>query len=247
MKDALKNVIFAAAAFAVSIAAWAVAAAAAGSDLILPAPKEALGELLRCLRAAWFWRAAWYTTLRSILGFALSFAAGTTLAALSCRFTAVRRFVSPLMSVLAAVPTMSVILLLIVWFGADATPVFVALLVIMPVLYTGLTTAVDQIDISLVENARIYSVSGAYKLRKVYAPLVAPAYLDTCARAVSINFKLVVAAEVLSATRDSLGRLMQQAQTYFDTARLLAVTVGAIAVALLLEFAVRLIRRRFVY
>ncbi len=247
MKAVIKNLIFTVALIVIVFLVWVIASAIIGEKLILPTPKQAFSELAFCLSRAWLYRAVLGTVLRSVIGFLLSFVLGVTLATISFRYKTAQKLLTPLISVFSSIPTMSVILIVLVWLSASATPVLVALIIIMPIIYSGTLNALNSIDPDLIEITRAVGGSNLFKIRKVYAPLIAPYVAETSARGISLNFKLVIAAEVLSQTKNSIGLVMQQSQIYFNTSRLFALTALAVIIATLIEYLMRLIKKAVSY
>ena len=73
-----------------------------------------------------------------------------------------------------------------------------------------------------------------------------PGVLTGVKSSAALNFKLVIAAEVLAQTADSIGVNMQLAKLDLDTATLLAWTVAAIAIGGIIELAISFIAKRAV-
>lgn len=242
-KKILEELLFPIAAVAAVLAVWCIAAAVTGNKLILPTPKQAAVELIRYFTLAEFYLSLAATVARSLVAFALAalMSALTASVAQICR--PLKLFLRTLVGILRSIPTISIILLLIIWTNSTLTPILVALVVVYPTLFASITAALEGIDPALEETAKIYAVSLPKKLIKIYAPLVAPNFLENAASAISLNLKLVIAAEVLSQTVGSIGLMMQLSQMYFETGRLLALTVAVVAVAAILEGLVRLIKR----
>ncbi|GAB1481316.1 hypothetical protein MASR2M78_01310 [Treponema sp.] len=139
---------------------------------------------------------------------------------------------------------MSVILIALLWFGQDRTPIFTAFLMIFPVMASNTTEGVLSVDSGLSEMAFSYRLSKRARLRHLYIPTLAP-YLFAGARSsLSLAWKVVVAAEVLSQPRFSLGSGMQAAKAQLETTELFAWTVATVILAGLCEFALVFSRKQ---
>lgn len=235
----LKEAAYPVALVAITGLTWYVAALVAGSEFIIPMPSSALKTFFALFADATFYAAFGSTLLRSAIGFTVSLILAAVLAVLSAAFTPLKKLLSPLVSVCRALPTMAVVLLLVIWAGAKSAPVFVALLVIMPTLYSSIIGGIEGVDGKLVEMCAVYNVSRRDTIFKVYLPLTMPAVASPVAGALSLTVKLTVAAEVLANTAGSIGALMQTSRAYFETARLMALTIATVIVSLLLEFALK--------
>lgn len=222
---------------------WWIAALATSSQLILPTPIESLKTLIYFLGKSEFWLATLKTLLSSLIAFAAAMIFAVGFAALAQINKAVKAFMRTIVRILRAVPTMSVIILMIIWTTSNITPILVSLLVVFPTLYAGIAGSMESIDVSLEETAKIYKIPLSQRIVKIYAPMCAPSFLETAAGAISLNLKLIIAAEVMAHTRNTLGEIMWQSQMYFETGRVLAITIVAVAIAALLEGGILLVKK----
>jgi NitT/TauT family transport system permease protein len=218
---------------------WYLGSLAAHSAIVLPAPAATLERLLGLLRAGEFWRSFANTLLRSLFSFCLSFLLAAGLGVSSRLFGVFRRLIEPLIAIFRALPTVAVILLLVLWMSPGGAAVAVALLVIMPTLYAALLSALDNIDQPLFDMCRVFGVKRSRILGRMILPMLLPEVILTLASGLSLNLKLLVAAEVLSNTAHSLGAMMNAAKIYFDTAELLALTIVSVVAAVLMEWGIK--------
>ena len=68
---------------------------------------------------------------------------------------------------------------------------------------------------------------------------MAPALFEGSASGFSLNVKLIIAAEALASTEDSLGLIMKGSNMNLETARLFAVTIAAVLLSVICEWAIR--------
>lgn len=242
-KRLINNILVPVVAFGIILVAWAVVAYCVGSKYIMPTISSTIEEFVQLLSQDDFYSAIIGTTWRSIVAFILSSVLALLLM-LVCEVSAfAKRVVLVIVAVVRSVPTMSVILILIIWTSSDMTPIIVASLIIFPTIFSSMTAAREGIDKSLEENTRLCDISRAEKFIKVYVPLCAPVTLEGMANAISLGVKIVIASELLAQTSDALGRLMQISRVNFAMAQLFAYTLVAIAISILLEYIIRLIKK----
>ena len=222
---------------AVVIAVWAIAAKAGDNEFVLPSPLSALGKTGELLTQKALYVAFGNTLLRTLEAWAISLVLATALATAGKFFPPLGRFLSPLVSVVRALPTMSVVLLLVIWTSAKTAPIVVAILVVMPTTYAAIKSAIDSVDPLLLETCRVYGVPKSRVFARVYFPCVIRAVALPVSSSLSLTLKLMVAAEVLASTARSLGGMMQMSKLYYETASLMALTVMTIVVAIVLETA----------
>ena len=232
---ALANVVYPVAALGVVLAVWAVVSVATDNRIIFPQLDEIFAELGRVLSRAETWRAIGLTAGRVAGSFLLSFAFAAVLAALGTAFKPLHRFLSPIVTVLQAAPTMAVILLAVIWLDSSEVPLLIGFLICFPLLYNAMHTAIAGVDEELLQMAEVYRIRPLDRLTGIYLPSVLPAVFDGGRSAVSLCVKVVIAAEVLAQTVRSMGGEMQSAYTIYEMARLMAWTVVAIVMSFAFE------------
>lgn len=216
-------------------AVWYIAAAAAGSEFIMPTPHAAMKRFFSVLTERSFYEALLSSLSRSLIAYGISLVGGLLFAVLSVFFPPLNRFLSPLVSVIRALPTMAVVLILVLWTGASNAPIFITVLVVMPTLYAGLYDAITSVDEELVEACRVCGGNKRAILFNVYLPLALPACSRSASSAISLSIKLTIAAEILASTASSLGYIMKLSSIYLETAELMALTMLTVLVSLLFE------------
>ena len=237
-KTAVTSAVYPIFSLALIFALWAITAAHTGSDLLIPSigkTFEGLGALLSD-KATYVDIAA--TLLRALRGFVLSFAIALALSVAAAFLKPFAKILAPMIAVMRSTPTMSVILLCLLWTNTQIAPVFVTVLIIFPLLYTAFYSAITGVDKKLTDMAKVYRVPFATRLFKLYIPSALPTVFSAVRSTLSLTVKLTIAAEVLAQTKNSIGVDMQLANLYLETPTLIAWTLVAIVLGALLEIAV---------
>ena len=175
------------------------------------------------------------TFLRTLTAFFISFFGAAVLATAAYLLPSLGHFLSPLVSAMRSLPTMAVILIILVWTTPVQAPVAVAFLALFPLLYSGIFSALKQVDGKLVEMSKIYRVPIRKQIFGLYLPSAAPYVLREAAAALSFSLKLTVSAEVLANTYQSIGGMMQEAKIYVEVPALFALTALVVIAGFLLE------------
>lgn len=241
LKRTLVNLCFPLVTVGVIVAVYSIAVAVANESLILPRLSEIFVEVGRLLAKGSFYKSLLFTLLRSLAAFAAAFVIGGALGIAANASKAVEKLLLPLMVLLRAIPTMAVIFLLVLWFRSAYAPMFVAFTILMPLCYTETKTALSSLDGGIFEMCRVYNVPKKRILARFVLPQIAPPLIDGAAGNLSFAVKLVIAGEALAQTATGLGGALNLANIYLETARLMAITLIAVVVCFVLEFAVRLL------
>ncbi len=233
-----------AAAIIVLLLVWEGGAHLVGSTIILPTPEATLLALVRLVATSGFWSAVGATVLRGAVGFAVSFIAAVVIGVAAGASSVVRSGVSPLLTLLRATPVMSVILLALIWFQTNSVPVFVAFLMVFPILCGNVIEGVRNVDPGLLKMAKLYRVRRSRVIGGIYLPNTIPYLIAGLSSAVGITWKVVVAAEVLSQPLHAVGSGLQLAKYRLDTASVFAWTAVAVVLTAISEQLIERIDRR---
>ncbi len=227
---------------AIIILLWYLLSLEVGKEIIIPAPSSVATSLAQLFGDKMFYKAVGNTLLRTIQSYALALGIALVLAILSALNTVVEKILSPVVIITRTMPTMSIILLALIWLSSGNAPVFVAYLVIFPLLYTGSLDSIKRVDNNLINMAKIYKVGKVNIVTKLYIRETLPSMFSLVRSTLSFTLKLIIAGEVLAHTSSSMGLFMQRSSAYLDTATLIAWTAIAIFLGYLLELIVRLIQ-----
>lgn len=236
-KNALLKILPPIVSFAALILLWGAASAAVNNEYILPDIATTLRQFVRLFGAAEFYSAFFGTLARSLTAFVLSFAIAFISALLSKRSEFAERAIKPMISVARALPTVAVVLLLLVWTNSRIAPIIVTMLVVLPTAYTDIKNALEFVPQEQIQTCVFFGVSKKDILFKVKIPQIAPSLLRCCGAGLSLNLKLMVAAEVLSQTAVSMGYLLNTAKIYFEIAEMIALVLVTVIVGVLIEAA----------
>lgn len=242
MKKSNKKIVYILIGVATILLLWIVASAVINSDFILPYPWVVASEFFALFSTQNLYIGVFSTALRALLGFLVSAIFALLLAVLSYIKPALYTATSPIVTVLRAVPTMSVILLFFIWFSESVTPAVVGFLISFPLLYENFHTAISGVDKKLLEMSKIYGVKPLTRVRKLFIPLSRDGILSGLKSGISLNLKVVISAEIIASTVKSLGFYMQVAQTKTAIAELFAWTLFAVLLSFLFEGIIELIR-----
>ena len=204
---------------------WQAASMALDSDILLVSPLRVVATLLALLPTARFWASLLGSMARILGGFFLAAALGTLLAALAARFKRVEEWLAPPVLAMKTVPVASFVILALIWFGSRNLSVFIALVMVFPVIYSNTLQGIKSADGALLEMARVYRVPFSRRLGYIYAPQVKPFLLSGCSVALGMSWKSGVAAEVIGVVGGSIGERLYEAKVYFQLTDLLAWTV----------------------
>ncbi len=223
------------------IAVWGCLYLAAGNELLVPSLFDCFVEMGGLLQSGGFWLGLFWSLLRALIAFAISFVYALFFAVIAYLVPSFGRFFAPLVAAFRSLPVLAVLLILLSVMGAAEAPVAVAFLSLFPMVYTGILAALSGIDEQVLQISRVHGTPVWRKITRIYLPLSAPYILRESAGALSFSLKLVISAEVLANTAKSLGGMMQEAKIYAEIPQLFALVFVTFAVGLIMELSVTLL------
>lgn len=224
---------------------WLLLSLKIGSQLLLPSPVSVFKRLFELTGTAALWRATGSTILRILIGYVTGIAAGTLLAALSAWSRHVSAFIAPIGRIVKATPVASFIILALVWIPANNIPSFIVFLLVTPIVWDALRTALLSTDPDLLEMAKAYRFGAARTVLHVYMPSALGAYLSSILTALGLAWKSGIAAEVLCLPKLSIGRQLYESKIYLEMPDLFAWTTLVVIISVIMEALIRLSVRRF--
>ena len=226
------------------LAVWQVLCLLVGQELLVPSPLSVLRVLWHNVQTLSFWQTVGISLLRILIGFAGAVVGGCVLAILTVRFSLLHTLLSPVLHIVKAAPVASFIILALIWMGSARLPLFIAFLMVFPVIYSNTLQGLKSTDPQLLEMARLFRVPWARRLRYIHLPALEPYLLAGCSTALGMSWKAGVAAEVIGVVGGSIGEKLYEAKIYLQTGDLLAWTAVIVALSALFERAVLALLRR---
>ena len=186
------------------------------------------------------------TILRIILTILIAFTTSIILVGLSTLSKRFKAFISPIITFLKTVPVVVVILLFLFMFSRNTAPIYVALLVIMPIMYEALLNGINNIDETIISETKMLSKTNMFVLRKVYFPLTKPYILLSILQSVGLGLKAMVMAELISQTKNSIGKEMSDYRSLLEMNYIFAWGLLMIAIVIISEILIRKTKKKIV-
>lgn len=217
------------------IAVWQLLAMFVNNEILLVTPIKAIKALaLECCKAS-FWQTVSLSFLRILMGFTTGFVIAVFFAVLSFRFSFVETVLAPVMTLLKAIPVVSFVVLLLIWWGASFLSVAICFLVVLPNLYVNTLAGLKNTPVSLLEMAKVFRLPFWNCFYYIYRPALKPFLLSGLSISLGMCWKSGVAAEVIGTPAFSIGERLYMSKIYLDTAGVFAWTAVTILLSWMFE------------
>ena len=222
---------------------WYLAAARVGLELLLPGPAAVGKRFWQLLSESVFYETMGASLVRVTLGISQAVLAGVILAILTAKLKVASAIFSPLITVIKSTPVASFAILVALWLGREKLPVFVTLLIVLPVVWSNVETGIKQVDRGLLEMARVYRVSAPRRVLGIYVPSVTPYFQSAFKTSIGLAWKAGISAEVIVNTPSSVGQKLFESKAYFETVDLFAWTAAVVLLNLILDAIIGLVTK----
>lgn len=226
---------------------WEIFSLIINQEIYLPSPISTFYAIIDLLKSYDTYITIFYSTYRTIVGFIISFVAGTILG----YFCGINKFIydlfNPLIGIIRTVPVMSIIIIAIMWFKDTNVPIFVAFLMCFPIIWTNTVSGIKSTDIKLLQMCKVYNINKLRIIKSVYFYSALPYIKAGMISALGIGWKVTSAAEVLSLPKYSIGRFLYDSKVYLEIPDLFAWTFIIILLSILFEKLLKILFKRGQY
>jgi NitT/TauT family transport system permease protein len=148
------------------------------------------------------------------------------------------------MTLVKSTPVASIIMVLWVIIGSANLPSVLGFLMVAPIIWQNLTDGFSSIDKDLSEFCDVFEFSRKKRFKILIYPTLLKYFIPAALTSIGLAWKSGIAAEILTYTKNSIGKNISDAKAYFEGTDLLAWTVTVITISLAFEFLISRVARR---
>ncbi len=230
--------------FSFWIGVWAIASYFVSDSYILPSPLDTVKALFTLISEPYFFKVVGSSILRVLLGLIIGFAIGILLGRISHVSNILKSFISPIITVIKAIPVAAIIIILWVTLVGSKLTVFIGVMMVVPIIYQNTLEGLDSVNKNLLEISDIFELTFIKRLRLLILPSLFSYIFPALITSVGLAFKSQIAAEIIAYTNNSIGQYIYDAKFNFMTSEVFAWTIIIVAFSILIEALTRLLRRR---
>lgn len=235
LRDNFKKILIKSAVILFWITAWFALFKIVNSDFVLCSPVKVLQNIFEMAVTKEFWIITAVSILRISAGYLSGIIFGIIIAVFTTQSNILNELFKPLLTVIKTTPVASFILLVLVWLKKDYVPTFISFLIVLPIVWSNISTGILNVDRKMIEVGKIYNFSILKKFRHIYIPFVKPYFFSACTTALGLSWKAGIAAGVLCQPDNSIGAMLYSSKIYLETDKLFAWTVVVIIISVIFE------------
>ncbi len=223
---------------------WQVLSLIVNNSILLSGPVDTVKALIELGSELSFYVSVGKTAGKILLGFLIGMCLGTVLSVLSYRFSIVKEFLSPFVSVIKSIPVVSFIIIALIWAGSSNVTIIVASVISFPIFYKNILEGLSVTDPKMLDMAKVFDMKTSKKIRYIYLPSLSSHIRSAVSLAIGMAFRGGITAEVVGQPLRSIGNGLYRAKINLATSEMLAWTFTAVLTAFLIEKLISLIVKK---
>jgi NitT/TauT family transport system permease protein len=224
---------------------WELLSLISQNDFIVPSISNTMKALGEILTIGDTYNILFSTILRLLSSITICFILALTLAVFSNINERVKYFLKPLISLLKTLPVATIIIMLLVMIGRSIAPYFIVGLVVLPLIYEIVLNALEAIDKDIIDEVKMVSSGKDFTvLKRIYLPLITPYLLTSLIQAFGLGLKVLVMAEFIAETKNSIGEVIRFYKNEALTEYVFAWTIILVLFILLIDLLLHYIKKK---
>jgi NitT/TauT family transport system permease protein len=227
--------LFAALGFLLLLAGWQILSRYT-HEIVLASPSQAAAALWDMIATDDFKRHFWVTLKRIFFGILFGGVGGFVMGITSGLNRDIRNLLKPFRWIMLSISPVVVVVLAMLWFGMGTTMVvFIASVLIMPIVYVNTVKGIEMVDATLVEMAQVYRFSLFKRIKDLYTPAIIGPLSAAMVLVICMGVRVVILAELMGAN-DGIGYAVGTTRSNLDMPGLFGWILVSLGMVSILEF-----------
>lgn len=224
---------------------WYAVALIANRSLIIdiPTPHSTVAALFRLAGTPGSAVSVLMSVLRIAAGYAAAVVIGVLFGCIAYRFRFFSELTAPVLYIIRAMPVAALIIVIFLWMSKDAIPMFVAFLLVMPMVWSSTEAGLRSVDGKLLELASVMDMPAGKKMRYIVMPAVMVPLRASLVTGFGFAWKSGVAAEVICRTASSIGNMLWVSKNAVDYDEVFAIALTIVLLSVITEKTFKLLVR----
>lgn len=184
-----------------------------------------------------------YTFIRLLFSLVIGGLIAFILALLALKFNIINTFLKPYFYILRSIPLVTVLLIIMVLVNLNKTPIVITILLSIPIFYDSIYEGMTNIDGNLNNVWSLETKLNVNVIKKVLIPLSWSNIKVGIINAVSTGIKVVIMAEFICGTPNSVGNSLISASNNLDYALVFSWTILIILIVVISNNIAKLLKK----
>lgn len=212
-----------------------------GKPLILPSWQSILTEIFVIIKSSMFIEIVSTTVTRTVVTFIGIMVLALVMGIIAGYYRVIQAILNPIVMLLRTIPTVSLIIILLIWFGRELGPTMIVALVIFPIVYELVVGAIRNVDGDLKDVCLLFGCTVWEKFFALYYPNLIYSLSSGMQATLGLAFKVMVMAEVMAQSRIGIGQALNYEKTYLNMAGVFGWTMILVGLVILFDFLIGIV------
>lgn len=228
-------------------AVWELISYYTGNDVIFPGLLSILQEVRLIICKDSFFREIYSTFIRIFSAFFISVLSSLILGILSANIGTVRIFLKPQISFVKYTPVIAMIVLILIWFPKEISPLVIGTIISFPIFYDNITGSIRNIDPEIKKLINIFHIKRKNSIIKIYFPALLFNLVNIMSSVFGLILKTVIAGEIYSQPKYGIGSGILNEKLTLNTAGVIAWIIITVFFSLILDLFFRIFSNRVMF
>ena len=241
MRDSLKATIYYSLGVILLIVIFQIFSMAMNDNFIVPSVGSIFSDFFILLTKGSTYSYIGYTLLDLVISLLIAILIGVILGSIAGIKPCMYKVFKPIMSFFRILPVIVLILMVMLYSTLGYVPMVVSTMVLIPVIHEGVYQGIIKVDKDIVNAYRLDTAFNLRVLFNIYLPLIGSSFTSAAISALGLGIKVVVTAEYICGSSNSLGRAIINCLNNLEYSKLYAYSIILIILILLIELIPRAI------
>jgi NitT/TauT family transport system permease protein len=223
---------------------WILVYQGVNHDLIMPSLKNVLLSVFDILSTKSSVLMILATLFRLCISILMALVFAILFGILAGLFKNVSTFLKPYITILRTVPVISITVILFILLGYEIAPFIITFLMVFPIVFQATEDGIKSIDNELIDVYKLEEHHLVIATKDLYFPLIKPYLFLSLLQSFGLGVKVLVMAEYLSQTKNSIGNALYLARINIEYQYVYAWTIVLILISLVFEFGLNQYRKK---
>src|SRR6056297_677403 len=207
------------------------------NPLILPSPLQTFNAFIDIYQSVNLFNNLFITIRRTIIGYGAALIIGFMIALILNKSNTLYTITRPIITVIQTTPPVIWLALAVIWFGIadNLTPIFLIFIVTLPIIFVNIFEGLQDVDINLIEMAKVYNTDQKEIFFDIYMPSLIPYIFSALSIGLAFAWKSTIFAEFLG-SNSGVGFALSMANSNLNTDKLFAWGIVLILLMLFFEY-----------
>lgn len=243
MSSKLKGILLGTVGIVFWLIIWEIAAFSINARFLFPTLGDVGSALIEnafgATNAGTFWSSIALSLFRVLIGLVCGVIFGLAFAILTHFVPWLELFIKPIVTLLRATPVASFIMILWLLVSDFYVPSLISSIIVFPIVWDSAHMSLSNPQKELFEVAEIFGFSSKKRFMLITLPEMVKSVIPSIITSAGLAWKSGVAAEIITYTKMSIGRLIADSKNQLEGAQLFAWTLVVVLLSLLVEISIK--------